>query len=393
MIRSARLTLLTVGVPLVGACSAPSDLNWIHCDPNAPLLEESEVCSAEADAGSDAASDAGSDAPGPTPQANTCQGSCVPVPDKNNAGHWTEIPLAVWIGPPSAAPAECPPGPGGVPNEKFRLFTELDAPPAECEPCECGPSEGTCAGLPETIEVRAGACNEVGASALPFDGPAGWDGSCTSANAVPTGKQCGGEPCAQSVWASKLPAPTNESCVPKVATPSFKAKTEWNLRVLACMANANEDACGEKVEGAYCVNEPGPGWLHCVYREGVHEQCPANYNARWTAYPEKPIDDRGCEACMCGEAVGGQCGGSLRVYSDAACSSQSEQVGLSSSKPACVDVIPEGHAMAAKAILDISYTPGTCAATGGTPKGAAFPNPDPLDAVTFCCLGQFWEIK
>ncbi|MDC0749321.1 hypothetical protein [Polyangium mundeleinium] len=140
---------------------------------------------------------------------------------------------------------------------------------------------------------------------LPFSGPAGWDGSCTSTNALPAGASCGGELCAQSVRASVLPGPTSESCAPKSAAPSFTTKRVWKLGAHACMANTNDDTCGESATRRYCVADPGPEFLFVVHGQGVQEPCPDNYNhQRHEMYPEEPIDDRGCEACECGAPKG-----------------------------------------------------------------------------------------
>ena len=311
-----------------------------------------------------------------------------------NAGYWSEVAVSLLVYPPNAM-AEPPTCPEGAKAEKWRLFAELDAPAAACEPCECGPSTGACKALPEKIEIRAGACGESGAESLPFDGPAGWDGSCTSDNALPAGAQCGGEPCAQSVWVSPLPGPTNEEgCSPKSETPAFTKTREWKLAGLACMNNTDDDACAPDDAGTrYCVSDPGPGWLQCVVREGADAPCPDNYNwDRYEMYPEDAlIDERDCEECACGPPWGSACTASFHLYEGPLCSSQSEQFGLLSPDDQCHDTVPPGHAIAGKAITDLEYVPGTCAATGGAPKGEA--KKDMTRAVTFCCLYPFYLIN
>ncbi len=395
--RTAKFVVASGIVTLASACTVPPESTWIDCDPDPRYPEKGWCDDAGADAGANAADDAqaGANDPDASTKANRCTeggGRCVPVPSKDNAGYWSEIPISLWVSAPGSLPKECP---NGVSNEKFRLFAELDAPPAACEPCTCGPSEGTCTKLPETIEIRAGECGESDAAALPFDGPAGWDGACTSENALPADAQCGGEPCAQSVWASPLPGPTSETpCSPTKEMPAFTTKTEWKLAGLACMGNTDDDACGTGItdtetEKKYCVREPGPGWLSCVYTDGVQKECPANYNfARYEMHPEVAIDDRGCDACACGSIEASRCDASLRLYNDATCSSEFEKLALASPYDKCVDIVPPGRAIGAKAITDLAYVQGTCASAGGAPKGGAFP--DPTSAVTFCCLGPFY---
>ncbi|MDI1450782.1 hypothetical protein QHF85_42475 [Polyangium sp. 6x1] len=344
-----------------------------------------------ADAGADAnAGDADMFNPGPTPQAgSTCTQACVPVPS-GGAGYWSEVPVSVRFDKADALPKFCP---EGVPNEKFRLFDQLVAPPAECEACACEPSEGTCeGGPPQTIEIRAGTCAESAAVTLPFSGPAGWSGACTSAGALPAGASCGGELCAQSVLVSALPGPTSESCAATSAAPAFTTKTEWKLGALACMANTNDDTCGQSAIKEYCVADPGPEFLYCVHGKGVMEPCPDNYNfERHEMYPEEPIDDRGCEACECGAPAGSACAGSLRLYDDAACASQFEQASLGSTDDKCIDVFPVGRAIGAKAVTGVTYVPGTCSSSGGAPKGLASPNK--ISAITFCCRRSHWIVE
>jgi hypothetical protein len=108
-------------------------------------------------------------------------------------------------------------------------------------------------------------------------------------------------------------------------------------------------------------------------------------------YREKPIDHRGCGECQCGAPVGSGCLASLRFYDDAACGSQFATNPISSSDPQCVKIIPPGRAIGAKAITDLAYVPGSCSASGGEPTGAA--SPDPINAVTFCCLYPFYDLK
>ncbi|TKD03151.1 hypothetical protein [Polyangium fumosum] len=380
--------MVAVLFPTLAACSAPDTFVQSRCDPNAPIPDE--YCRGLlADAGADGG---GNDAaaPGPTPQSmGTCTEACVPVPS-GGAGYWSEVPVSVRFDKPEALPKFCP---SSVPNEKFRLFDELVAPPAACEACACEPSEGTCeGGPPQTIEIRAGTCFESAAVSLPFSGPAGWDGSCTSSNALPAGASCGGEFCAQSVLASALPGPTSESCAPKSAAPSFTTEREWKLGALACMANTNDDTCGESATKRYCVADPGPDYLYCVHGEGVLEPCPDNYNhERHEMYPEEPLDDRGCEACECGAPVGSVCVGSLHLYDDATCSSQFEQAGLASTDEKCIDILPDGRAIGAKAVTGVTYVHGTCGSSGGAPKGSASPNK--ISAITFCCRRSNWIVE
>lgn len=298
-----------------------------------------------------------------------------------HAGNWELVPVALWVGPDGPTPLECP---AGAPTEKFRLYDDLVAPPAACEPCACEPSKGECTKPPATIEVRAGICGDASAMSVPFSGPAIWDGSCTSAGGLSTGVMCGNEPCAQSVWATPLDAPTGDGCSAAKQTPSFTKEHTWKTRAIACQAKTDNNACGSK--NSFCVAKPGPEWLACVYQKGVHamDVCPDNYrDSVHTLYADEPVDDRGCAECVCGAPVGSACIGALRLYEDASCSKEIVNSPIGSMGEGCVNIIPQGRAIAAKRVTDLAYLSGKCAASGGESKGSAITNP--AGAVTFCC--------
>ncbi|MDI1442413.1 hypothetical protein [Polyangium sp. 6x1] len=383
---------LTLAFATGAACSAPDSAVIGKCDPEAPFPEPECL-----DAGTDAADDADASdaAPNPDPQAIECPGRCVPEPSSESAGDWPRTPMLLWYGPRELAPANCDEARklGGYGHdveffEKYRRFAYLDAPPAACEPCTCPASEGACTKVPETLEVRAGTCAEDGAPALPFGGPVGWDGSCTSTNALPAGADCGGEPCAQSVYASPLPGPTSEAC-PSITKPaSFTTTTDWKWIGLACEAKEREGTCETSTHR--CMYDLPYPFLQCVALRGTHDKCPGNYDGYDPIYlyGEVPVDTRGCTACECGGSpVGSACLGNLRFYSDAACEAGADTVDVASFGDQCTNVYPPGRALGSKAITDLAYLPGICLATGGEPTGAA--SEDPADVVTFCCLPPF----
>lgn len=389
-------TGLVVAASVINACSSAPEDALYPCQPNAILPDPWCVeHAASADAGTDAESDAESDAeidgssakddPGLLPSVfPTCKAECVPEASGPTALDWPNEPLVVWFGPKSEVDAmECP---GGTPYEKVRAFDKLVAPPAKCDACACLP-DGSCNGLPSTIEIRSGTCNTSNVETTPFDGPANWDGSCTSVNAMAAGKICNGVPCAQSVSASTLPGPTNESCTPTVEKPNaILDKHEWLEGALACRAKPLEGTCATTPE--HCVDTLPDGWLRCIARSGKHDVCPDNYNdyAPRFVYEDNPIDDRGCSDCACGTSKDGVCIASLRLYSNALCSSELNNNLLSSIKPFCVDLTVPGLALGSKTIGDFSYVPGTCSVTGGESIGTVIPNDDDKSGVkTICC--------
>ncbi len=393
------MSLVLFWLALAGASACTAEQSVVgHCDPYAP--EPSAQCRAQfaADAGTDASDGGG----GGSQLRAECAGRCLKRAWGDYAGPFEEPPLSVWVGPKGLMPPCCPgstncpldadagPSSGAtadVPIQKYRVFNQLIAPPAKCEPCECGASEGTCTGLPEKIEIRAGLLCDPNAPSLPFDGPPGWDGSCSNEGALPAGQLCNGAFCAQSVWSPPLPGPTTESCTPKSATPKATIeKADWALGALACMGEQRNEECGDR--GPFCLNDPGPGWLHCVAAIGDIKICPNEYNeSRFVMYPEDAVDDRGCEACSCGAPVGSGCLGKVPLYSDGACSSFVNNVLVSSMGEGCLNLQPPGIALGSNEVTGLGYMPGTCSASGGAPKGSAAP--DLGHQVTFCCASFF----
>lgn len=388
---------VVVGILLNGACTVSPEYNIGYCDSSAYFLREQ--CPEDADAGADATisemdattqSDAPNVAneipdflPGTWPH---CDGVCVPEPSDTSAGAWPSEPLLVWMGPLAEMPAECPPE---TPFMKWKRYGDLVAPPASCEACACE-SSGECHGLPASIEIHNGACNAGNVESRPFDGPANWDGSCSTTNAMAAGTLCNGVPCAQSVSASALPGPAKEACTPTIEKPSATTEYHWNEGALACAATELDGLCETAPE--HCVETLPEPWLHCVALEGIHDECPGNYDlGPFVYYADPPIDDRGCSDCACG-APSGICVGSLRVYSDTNCGNQFLQIPLSSIDPNCGGVTPAGRSLGSKAITDLMYFPGICAVGGGEPIGAAIPNSmgmtESTTPVTFCCRSR-----
>jgi hypothetical protein len=225
----------------------------------------------------DAGPDGSAEGPGIGPQA--CSSRCVPFPDDTAAGFWSQDPLLVWAGPPDEFPKDsCPPDMA----LQFSRYAELVAPPLVCPTCGCEKSMGTCSGVPDQIQIRAGTCDDPAASSLPFDGPPSWDGSCTDMGALPQGAKCpagSSTLCAQAIAATTLPPPTDEKCeVTSDPVPTFGGSVSWAKRVLACRGTVLEGACGDAGKDLCVMDLPLP-WQQCIWRVGAHEECPAPYTA------------------------------------------------------------------------------------------------------------------
>ncbi|HRI71535.1 MAG TPA: hypothetical protein PK156_45185 [Polyangium sp.] len=367
----------------VEACSAPDNFHYDTCDPKIPSLIDPD-CNNDADAGTDAAPDGASFRP-----EGACLdkgGECVALQAGPNASDW-HGPDPVWFGPAIDAPTKCP-FEGEI---QLVRYSGLHAPPFDCASCECEGATGKCAGVPDSISVGTSTCGPGGTS-VPFDGPGGWDGSCTNENAIPAGAQCppgSGTPCVQSIAWSALPGPQNEACAVHVnPVPGFNGfTTSWENAAVACHSSMTRDLCGNGSKE--CVPASLYPWAQCVWLNGEHDKCPDNYTySRFVMYEHEPKDSRSCTACSCGEPIGGLCVANLRAFTDSTCGSEILNLPISSSLAECKPIFPAGSAIGSKSVTDHLYVPGTCAANGGEPMGEAVV--DKSTATTICCRQTFF---
>jgi hypothetical protein len=318
-------------------------------------------CVPESDAG-----DGGADGP---PSGN-CAGECVPF----SPNGW-DFPSQVYIGPEFNAP-QCPPT--AIMNG-YEGHAELNAPPIACGQCQCNPPSGSC-GLPATITASSAVCPGTvpGATPTPFDPPAGWDGGCTTNDAVPAGQVCDGGPCVASITIA--PLTINEmGCTPTQLPIPTNGPVSWGNFARTCRAITAGGCTG----GALCVPPLAPGFRWCVYQQGdVSCYKLGPYQDRYVFYDDYQ-DTRDCTSCACGAPSGSTCSASISVYTDGACASMPplEEVTVTSAAPSCHDV-PAGSALGSKAAGPATYSPGACQPSGGDPIGAAVP----INPSTICCL-------
>jgi hypothetical protein len=367
------------GIFAANACSAPPSEDIFECLPNP--LGTSPRCAKPIDAGTDAESDANDvDASNARAACTNKGGECVAMHADPNGADW-KGPDPVWFGPAIEAPTECP-FEGEI---RLARYSGLHAPPLDCASCECEDATGTCAGVPDSISVGTTTCGPGGIS-TPFDGPGGWDGSCTSANAIAAGAQCppgSGTPCVHSIAWSALPGPQNEACSVKVnPVPGLHGTSiSWENAAVACHSSMARDLCNNGSEE--CLPAVLYPWSQCVWQNGEHE-CPKNYTySRRVMYDFAPKDSRSCSACSCGEPIGGTCIANLRPFTDSTCSNEILNLLISSAMPDCFPIFPAGLAIGSKSITDHQYVPGMCAASGGEPMGETVE--DKGTATTLCC--------
>ncbi len=305
-----------------------------------------------------------------------CTGACLPAPRTFWSG-----PYLLWTGNEADAPncADLP----GVLNEIYTGYGDLDAP-THCDACTCAPPIGSCE-LPATLTASAASCagDGPGVAHTSFDPPPKWDGSCTSANAIPSGKLCGGVPCVQSVTSAPLTLKQSD-CVP-IQPPNVQPPPTWKKFARACTKEQPQELCS--TVDALCVPAaPGPEFKQCLSFQGdlALSRCPPEYPERNVFY-DAFIDGRSCPSCTCTAPFGSTCTGSISIFGDAVCgASIGGALQIDAVKPKCYDLLP-GAALGSKSASEPIFTPGQCTPqfddtkpTFAFPKGTAI----------WCCQGM-----
>jgi hypothetical protein len=392
--RIHRLVLLAAaafgaGAPLLAGCEIPMYFHARHCTVLERLQSECAIGCIEGcltweaflDGGPDPtledAGEGGSDA-GAADDA--CDGECA---FRSHAPFFG--PVLLWTGPsldPTTAFSMCP--------EKAPVadvwYANLLAPPVSCGACSCDPGVGSCS-LPPAMTVSSKTCGgpQSGAKYSTFDAPDGWDGSCTSNDAIGPGEMCNGVPCVKSLAIDPLLV-TNGKCSPVTAPPpQAPSPPSWGTTTVMCTGTPFTGTGGCKDPGKVCTPAAEPGFSQCIYQTGVFS-CPP-----WTAPYTEPhvvykgnIDGRTCSSCACSDGKGSSCLAKVSVFSDTACSALVGTYSIDATGPGCFDILPVGSALGSKSASVPIYQPGTCTPSGGEPTGAAFA--DPKTALTLCCL-------
>ena len=291
---------------------------------------------------------------------NACPGECVPLPPLGFDG-----PALLWMGSEVQAP-ECP---ARAPVKVYEGHSGLNNT-FECPPCEC--SQPTCE-LPDGLTAsNSNLCQ--GPQFTPLDAPTGWTGNCTAAPDVITSSQL------RSV--SINPA-TERPCEPTYPTvPHEVSPAEWDVFARACRGEAIDTVCNDP--GKTCLpsaEPPPPGFRQCIMYLGFGEpQCPAEYPDRFEFYTDAN-DTRECTACECTQTAPAQCEVLFSTYEDANCSQVLLSTLIGPGMPSCSNIQLPSAELVSMSAEWVTNTPGSCAASGGTPVGEL----EPTDPRTFCC--------
>jgi hypothetical protein len=232
--------------------------------------------------------------------------------------------------------------------------------------------------LPTTLTANSDTCTTLGPSTVqtPFDAPLGWDGGCTTANAIDGGALCNGGSCVVSLT---IAAPTVAASDCTAIQPATPAAPPTSSYVVACVGDVG--GAGACPTDFHCL-PPGTGFHVCVAALG-DDDCPGS------PYTEKHLsftgtqDGRSCSQCKCGAPSGGKCTARISIYPDSACaSSKGYTLGSDSTMSAWCDDLPAGPLGSKSATVSMDE-PGSCQpADGGAPIGSV----TQTGTTTFCCI-------
>ncbi|MFS8069317.1 MAG: hypothetical protein ACMG6S_23390 [Byssovorax sp.] len=288
----------------------------------------------------------------------------------------------LWVGPMGQEPPPCPPL---APVAVDEGYADLAATKPVCLACACDPPQGAC-DLPSSMTASNQPCSMAGGAATTFDPPAAWDGSCSTANAIPANKLCGGVACAKSLTIAPLTL-HEQGCGVSNTPPADITQPTWATAGRSCVGSAQyQGGCGLSEVCAPLPSpspsEDGAGFKLCFSREGDQE-CPGVWSEKHVFY--KGYDDtRACGDCSCSSPVGSTCSAQVSAYSNVACTTTMDQfatIPIGATQTQCFDV-PPGMGLLSKSANVPTYTPGVCQPLGGEPSGEAVPT----SPSTFCCL-------
>src|SRR5262249_12308090 len=158
--------------------------------------------------------------------------------------------------------------------------------------CTCSAPSGSCA-LPTRITTGALTCAANGPPSRAFYPPPGWDGSCTSYDAIEAGDLCNGLPCVVSLTADPL-VWTEQGCNPSTTTSMNEEPAGWSTAVLGCRASGD---CHDESLRCQPSAAQAVGFLSCLFQRGDND-CPPSYPEKHVVYSGFS-DHRACSPCSC----------------------------------------------------------------------------------------------
>jgi hypothetical protein len=224
-------------------------------------------------------------------------------------GGWVG-PLSLWQGTGTETPPDCGDS-GGFPTEVGAGGVGLTGADPSCPACSCNAPIGVSCAIGSATFFAAASCVTQGGT---LNVPANICQPFVTLSFDPASVR----------WAT-APA-SGGACIPKQTGNPSIPPAQWATQMLACGDGATAGAgCGAGV----CVPRPAPPFddALCVYQAGDVPCPPGPYSLR-TLFYTTAGDTRDCSACDCGAPTGTTCAGTVKLYTDTACSV--EEVILSS---------------------------------------------------------------
>jgi hypothetical protein len=266
-------------------------------------------------------------------------------------------PVLAYVGDTASAPACATPW--ALVQE---LYDGIDADSADCAACSCGtPAGGSCGNPTATVHDTAAVCTST---TLQTFGPLNAQSCITFSYGDASNAALAGEP----------PVTDEGSCAPAGGTLVQLPTVTWQTTARLCAGDLGAGCSG----GEVCVPQAAAPFeaTTCVYQSG-DLACPGGFGDRHMLFAGFD-EGRDCGSCSCGDASGGSCTGTVRVYEANDCKAKKTDVPADGSTCVSFD-----HATGS-----VGYAPdaggplgGDCSPSGGAPEGEASPS----QPFTVCC--------
>jgi hypothetical protein len=281
----------------------------------------------------------------------TCASSCVALPP----GDW-EGPAAVLHDAPDDPDPLCV---GDFDELGTTAFANLDAAAASCD-CDCADPVGAACSHANLETDNNSGC--------PSPSATNWNITAACNDSVDS---------AMSQFWQATAVIDSGSCAEielfEIPDVSFVD------RYSACAASVIDSGGCEP--GTACVPMPQAPYdgRTCIWHDG-DLQCPRGigYDTR-TVYYRDVADDRGCEACSCGD-VEGTCSGGVNLFQPDACGGWL-LAGAVTANGGCVQVADDIHSARLSGAGLTPSVSANCEPSASSPIGAA----ESIDPITFCC--------
>jgi hypothetical protein len=274
-------------------------------------------------------------------------------------------PVALYQGPGDSAAPSCGMS-GGYPLFEADGFDGLSAAPAMCPGCGCSDPKGVACDIAQEQFFGNNQC-------------AGGGGTLTIAANVCQAFVSLSDPLGVA-WSAA--PPSGGVCLTKTMGTPVVPPVGWANRARACDGEPDGGGCGPNL----CVPRPAGNFQKtlCIVHGG-DVPCPGGAYGKRSLYYQGVADSRGCTDCECGPPKGMTCTGTLQLWDDTQCQSNTTTL---TSVGQCGALMPDPTPPPApyKTLRSTKYTPG--AAIGGsctsTPS-VATGEVKPAAPITICC--------